>query len=394
MAPLPDAPVTPSIVVIAEDSDMPLQRNGGSIVTEIHEGSVPPSAAAALDRLYGSLYGSLRHLQLCGLHDASVNSWVCYQHGEVTAVLLFRIEQQKLLVLTEMVPLSRHQAEAFARALFSRHPQLNLIAFNALIAQFDVLDFPSQRYIFSENYILDLPASAESYLASLGKATRKTIKGYGNRLRKDFPDFSWRACEAQELSATLRQSLLNQLQLFKQASMAARHKQAATDAEETRRMLELAAECGLFGMATINGEIRAGSLACRIGDNYVMLVSAADPALEQYRLGLLVCYWSVCDCIARKARQCHLLWGRYQYKSQLLAVPYDLQRCLIYRSHSHMLLRPAIVFSMVAAKLHYRLRHWLLVALPQRRDCCSVFLHHTLLWLRRCRQHWQSRHGR
>ncbi len=371
MAHLPDAPVPPLLGALPLEGELIKLKLAGSLITAIHENDVPEFAVAALDRLYGSLFASVRHLQLCNDYYPLPHTWVCYQQGEITGVLLFRIQASHALVLTEMIMLSQVQAEAFAHSVFARYPLLKTISFNAISPQFYALNFPLQSYVFSENYILDLPADVDTYRASLGKSSRKTINGYGNRLRRDQPDFSWEAFSFAELPVLTQQMLVHRLQQFKRDSMAARNKEAVIDAEESRRILQLASECGLFGMARINGQLCGGSLSCRIGDNYVMLLSAADPQLEHYRLGLLICYWSVCDCIARGASQCHLLWGRYQYKSQLLATRYDLVRLTVYRSRWQMMLMPDIVLRMAMRKKWYRMRQWLLHEVQQRSDLSS-----------------------
>lgn len=392
MAHLPDAPVPPLLGALPLEGELIKQKIAGSLITAFHENDVPEFAIAALDRLHGSLFASVRHLQLCNDFYPLPHTWVCYQQGEITGVLLFRIEASRALVLTEMFMLSQVQAEAFARSVFARYPLLKTISFNAICPQFEALTFPAQSYVFSENYILDLPADAETYLASLGKSSRKTINGYGNRLRKDQADFSWEASCFAELPALTQQMLVHRLQQFKRDSMKARNKEAVIDAEESRRMVQLASECGLFGMAKINGELCGGSLSCRIGDNYVMLLSAADPLMEHYRLGLLICYWSVCDCIVRGASQCHLLWGRYQYKSQLLAKPHDLVRLTVYRSRWQMMFMPAIFLRMAVRKKWYRLRQWLLHEVQQRPDFSSRLITRVITFaVRRVRAYKHSR---
>ena len=378
---LPDAPVSSSLSSLTAEGALAQQKNSGSIVTEFFEDGVPDFAIAALDRIHGSLYSSMRHLVLCGAHRPAPCAWVCYQQGEISSVLLFRIESASLLVLSEMVLLSAAQVNAFARSVFQRYRSVKQIRFHAVCLGSEALEFCSQRIDFSENYILDLPGTVTQYWSSLGKATRKTIKTYGNKLQRDFPDFSWRACRAEELPLTLQQSLVQQLQAFKQASMAARNKVAAVDAAETTRMLQLAAESGLFGIATINGETRAGSLACRIGDSYVMWLSAADPALEHYRLGLLVCYWSVCDCIAAGGRQSHLLWGRYQYKTQLGAVRHPMSQLCVNRSVWQFLRMPVQTLKMTFARQRFVWRSWLLYDVHESTDSLSRCIARAVRWV-------------
>ena len=385
MAQHPDTSLSGTLVPFLPAPIASAADRGADISSEIHEYHVPDAAAEALDRLYGSLYASCRHLQLCEPGAVHPHTWLGYRRGEIAGVLLFRIETDRVLVLTEMFRLDEALAVAFCRSLFARYPAPHAIVFNAIVMAAPP-PLPCQHFAFSENYVLALPPSVDAYRAALGKSTRKTLRGYRNRLLRDYPRFEWRACSAAELPAQAQRALVAQLQAFKQESMAARGKQARIDAQDTARMLTMAAESGLFGLGTVDGRLCAGSLACRIGDNYVMLLSAADPALSDYRLGLLSCYWSICDCIQRAGRECHLLWGRYQYKEQLLARPQALHFLKIYRSRSRMLGDPAGVITMALRGGRYRLRHWWLNELPQRRDLLSRALAGGVACLRRWKE--------
>lgn len=344
---------------------------GTGLSVEIHEHAVPASAVAALEKLHGSLYASLRYLQLSEPDQPAPHCWVCHQQGAIVGVLLFRLQRHCARVLTEVVTLERWQIDAFARSVFARYPQVHHLAFNAVVLHHADFSFPVQRYTFSENYVLSLPASEAAYFEALGKSTRKTIRGYGNRLQRDVPGLVWRAQEARTLTPAARRLLVSRLQAFKRASMDERGKKADIDPAETRRLLTLATECGLFGVATVAGRICAGSLACRVGDHYVMLLSAADPAYAQYRLGLLTCLWSIRDCLLRGARECHLLWGRYPYKAQLLAVPRPLQRLTVYRSRAAQLAHPSTVVAMAGRAAFYAVREFLRYRVQERSDPLS-----------------------
>ncbi len=330
-----------------------------SIVGQIHEHQVPAHAIDALDRLYGSLYASYRFLSL-GDASATTHAWTGYRRSEIVGVLLFRVEGERIRVLTEMFALDKAVAATFCRDVFDRYEDVREIDFNAISLPSGVPRLTCQYFPFSENYVLSLPASVDQYLKALGKSTRKTLRGYGNRLLREHPDFEWRCYPPGALPRHAQRALVRQLQEFKRASMAERGKQAQTDARETAQLLLMAADCGWYSMGTLDGRLCAGSLALRVGDDYVMMLCAADPALSEYRLGLLACYWSLCDCIRQGARQCHLLWGRYRYKEQLLAVPVCLHRLRVYRCAWQILCRPASSLSMAAMGLLYRCRFWLL----------------------------------
>ncbi len=338
------------------------------LLGEIHEHQVPAFAAEALDRLHGSLYASYRHLQLCESERLLPHTWIAYRRGEIISVLLFRVEAKRVLVLTEMFLLDEPVARAFCRDVFARYARPRVIVFNAIRLQSPPATLPCQHYVFSENYVLTLRPSVDAYEQALGKSTRKTLRGYGNRLLRDHPNFSWRSCSSQELSRAAQREIVRQLQAFKRASMAERGKQATSDRRETARLLRMAFECGRYSIGTLEGKLCAGSLACRIGDTCVMLLCAADPAFSSYRLGMLACYWSICDCLQQGARQCHLLWGRYRYKEQLLAVPEPLHQLTIYRSYGQMLCSPVSVLRVTMRGLRHRLRAELVNVWPAWRD--------------------------
>lgn len=342
------------------DAHRPEADEVSSIVSDFHEQSVPEFAAHALDRLHGSLYASFSHFCLSDSARPVPHTWIGYRHGEVVGVLLFRLRFDQVQVLTEMFSLEQTVADAFCRAVFTRFGQVQTIHFNAISLPDQLRGWPQQCFSFSENYVIALPKSVEQYHAAIGKSTRKTLRGYGNRLQRDFPNFSWEVREVGELSAHELRSVIRQLHRFKRDSMAARGKRAEISRRETARSLILARRAGLIGIARIGDRICGGSLSCRIGDNYVMLLSAADPALASYRLGILCCFWSVCDCIQAGGRECHLLWGRYHYKTQLLGEPRSLRRLTIYRSRLRMCLSPMVVIGMSIAGMRYRLRNWLL----------------------------------
>ncbi len=360
MAHLPDAPLPHPLAALPGTMDGLPTEAGAGIISEIHEFTVPAFAEAALERLYGSMYASLRHLQLCEAAQPLPHSWVAYRRGEIIGVLLFRMRGVQAVVLTEMFALSAEVAEEFCRALFSRFAYAQSVCFNAVVLPAPLPRLPAQTAAFSENYVITLPDSVDRYLAALGKSTRRTLRGYGNRLQRELPGLRWEARPASELRADELRRLVRQLQAFKRDSMAARGKRAELSLRDTARLLALVSERGIVGTASADGRLCAGSLACRFGDNYVMLLAAADPALESYRLGMLCCYWSVCDCVRDGARECHLLWGRYQYKRQLLGVPHALHRVLVYRSLLRMLLSPPTVLAMAWLQLRYRVRDWLL----------------------------------
>jgi hypothetical protein len=300
---------------------------------QCHESEVPPFADAALDRLYSSLYASLAHRRIFnGVTNAS--TYVVRRNGAIVDLWLFRCEGGRVQVLNEGIPLDEEQVTRFTNYIFARYPSVSAISFHAVQAQVRKLRLPYQSFNCLEDMVLTLPSSAADYLASLGRSTRSYINRYQNRLRRDYPSFEFRVYSAHEVG----EEHVRRVVELNHARMSAKGKTSINDEDTTQRIVQLAMECGMVCVISIDGKICAGTVNYRIGDNYFLEVIAHDPAYNDYRIGTICCYLTICECIANGAGEYHMLWGQDEYKTRMRAVRRDLDHLDIYRSRLHMLL--------------------------------------------------------
>src|SRR5207245_3753907 len=123
---------------------------------------------------------------------------------------------------------------------------------------------------------------------------------------------------------------------------------------------------GLVGVATVDGRVCAGVICSRSAANYFMHVIAHDPTYDEYRLGKLCCYLTICECINRGGKEFHFLWGRYEYKYRLLGVQRDLDHLTVYRSRAQFLLNGNLVLKNAYKGYGRQAKRWLLD--PKRAD--------------------------
>jgi CelD/BcsL family acetyltransferase involved in cellulose biosynthesis len=126
-----------------------------------------------------------------------------------------------------------------------------------------------------------------------------------------------------------------------------------------QRIIQFARDRGMVCTITLGGRLCAGTINYRVHDNYFLETLAHDPAFDDYRLGMLCCYLSICECIARGGKEYHFLWGQDDYKVRLHGVQRDLDDLVIYRSHLHMLLNGDAVLQQVAQAGVRRAQVWL-----------------------------------
>jgi hypothetical protein len=302
--------------------------------SRIYDAHVPAFAEPELDRLYGSLYSSLSHFRLNGgLEDAS--TYVFERNGKPAVILLFRIERGNAQVINEGMRLRSEDIERFCACLFQRYPLVTSVTFHAvrIIDTERRIPYVQQRFFCAEDFVADLPESADAYLGRLGSATRKNLKRHRNRLERSFPDLSFRVDEKD----AIREDDVRRIIAFNRVRMAQKQKESFIDEEETQRMLRLVKACGKVSIMTIGGELVAGAIAVRIGDSVISKVNAHDSRYDDYRLGMLCCYLTVCAAIEAGAHRFHFGHGRYDYKTALLGAHETFDHLVLYRSRLQLL---------------------------------------------------------
>jgi hypothetical protein len=302
--------------------------------SRIYDAGVPDFAGPELDRLYGSLYSSLSHFRLNGgLEDSS--TYIFERNGKPAVIFLFRIERGNVHVINEGMHLRAEDVERFCVSLFQRYPLVTSVTFHAVRIMDTERRMPyvQQRFFCAEDFVADLPDSAETYLGMLGSATRKNLKRHRNRLERTFPDFSFRVDEKD----AIREDDVRRIVAFNRMRMAQKQKESFIDEEETQRILRLVKACGTVSIVTIDGELAAGAIAVRIGDSVISKVNAHDSRYDDYRLGMLCCYLTVCAAIEAGARRFHFGHGRYDYKTALLGAHETYDHLVLYRSRLQLL---------------------------------------------------------
>lgn len=343
------------------------------LTEEFHPDHIPSFAEPELKRLYGSIFSSLEHFRIYGGTER-ISTYVARREGKVVSLMLFRIERRTAHVLNEFIRLGQREIVRFTDTVFAAYPALRAVSFNAVELQLERLPYPAQRFNCTEDIALTLPATPEAYLARLGKATRKNIKHHLSRLKRHHPTLRLEVCETGSINA----SEVNDIIALNHMRMAGKQKTSYLDDAESQRLLQLAKTCGMVALMRIDGRICAGAICARVGDNYFSYVTAHDPAYDDYRLGTLCCYLTICEAIARGGREFHLLWGRYQYKYLLDGVQRDLDHLDIYRSRADYLLHGATILANAWHAWQRRAKSWLLD--PRRQD--RPALRAAITWLR------------
>lgn len=293
----------------------------------IYEAPLPAFIETELERLYRNVFASLARVRSMGLSE-QVGAFVARRAGQVTCVLLFRRDGRTVHVLNEALALQGADIERFASMLFATYPAVRAVSFPAVRTTIAALPFPYQQFDCLEDIVLELPASADAYFAALGKNMRTSLKRYQKKITADFPGFRYAFYEQGDVS----EQDLATIVALSSARIASKNQLPTHTGDKIWELMRLVRECGVVLVATIDGRVCGGVICTWFGGNLFMHVVAHDPAYDEYRVGKVCCYLSICDAIARGAREYHFLWGRYEYKYRLLGEQRDYDRLVIYRS--------------------------------------------------------------
>ncbi|HJV83035.1 GNAT family N-acetyltransferase [Noviherbaspirillum sp.] len=295
-----------------------------------YDREVPPFAGVEIERLHGHLYCLPSYLAMTGQLDGA-STYVASKDGVPATVLLFRMEGHAVTVISEFVQLDEEEIRRFAAYMFGTFSSVRRISFNRVRTVLRSLPYPWHAVNHTEDMIVELPATPQEYDARIGKNMRRNIKRYTSALQRDFPTYAYRICDAEDIG---EQDIRDIIRLGC-VRMESKNIEPRYTEEETRWIVQLAKRCGLIGLATIDGKVCAGAIGFRIGENYFMHVIAHDPQYNDYSLGILCYYHTICEGIARGGKRFHLLQGRYGYKYRLLAERHDIQHLDIYRNPVH-----------------------------------------------------------
>jgi hypothetical protein len=315
----------------------------------VHPYRVPPGLADELPDLYGSVFATLDWFLAL---DRRVPTGACVL-DDPRHVVLFWVDGGTIEVLNKVFDIAPSDVERLCRALFRALPLARRIRIETMFPP-QQLGLSCRSLLRADHLVIELPHDVPSYVASLGKSTRRTIRGYSNRIRRDFPDLSTDVIKPGAAAA----ELVGQLIAWKTQRFA-RHGRTTywqTEAGRTERYVALAARCCEAHVTSICGRRVAIHLVCRTGDNVVALEGAFDPAYERYRLGFLSMYWVVADAIERGARSLNAFTGTADVKKLLGARPVPAYRLSVFRSP---LLR--LLYAREAARLAWgrrRIYYW------------------------------------
>jgi hypothetical protein len=326
-----------------------------------YDSTVPAFAEQEIDRLYGHLYCSPSFLDVARELDGT-STYVARKNGDPVAVLLYRQQGNEVVVISDYVTLGEEEIRRFADHMFNKFRQVDVVSFRKLRTSIRSPGYPWHAVTCTEDMIIDAPPSVKEYQSAIGKNMRRNIKRYTGALVSKFPSYRYQIYLEEEIDERHIRDII----ALGSQRMKSKNVEPRFNDRETQWTIALAKKCGIVGVATIEGRVCAGTVGFRLGENYFLFINAHGLEYNDYSLGILSCYRTICECIERGAKRIHLLQGRFAYKHRLLSVRHDLVHLDLYRSRTRaLLLGRRIIEKEVKGRIRL-IKQWLLHDVERR----------------------------
>jgi hypothetical protein len=289
----------------------------------VHLGSVPEGVLDELPDLYGSLFSTETWFRIV---DQTEPSGACILQ-DPRHVLLFRAAKDTVDVLNKAFPMAPADAGRACAALFRALPRARRIHLEVLFPPAQ-LTLPKRALYWADDLVVDLPATVAEYTASLGKSTRKNLRNFENRLRRQCPDVTTETFVVGDRSEAVMALFLR----WHLARLGGRGIVSGYEsrAEQPAQVAALIGELGRAQVTTIEGSPAAIEFVFHVGREATLYAGSFDERFADLHLGFLSTYWAICQAIREGALRCHLLWSTDYYKSLLGAKPVRATRLSVF----------------------------------------------------------------
>jgi hypothetical protein len=314
--------------------------------TRFYDQHIPPFVEAALDQRYGSLYSSMPQLGLFSLQD--VSTYTEWSGPSVRELFLYRRERGRITVINQGMRIDGAAVQRFADAVFAHEQGSYRLHFHS-VQPTDLHRLKRKVCLpISEDIVVTLPDNEASYLATLGKSLRQSLR---SRLART-QGLTHQIVSGHAIST----ELLDHIIRFNHARMASKQRHSAIDLAESTRLLRLVNARGMVGTIHIEGQLCAGSMVCRFGDDVFSLLNAHDPAMNHLGLGKLSRHLMILEAIRTGAQRFHLLGGYFSSKRPFGAQRIPLYGLIVYRNRFRMILDSIALTRLLIRSLNYQLR--------------------------------------
>lgn len=255
-----------------------------------------------------------------------------YENGILKHIMLFKSNGKKTIsVLNHCFSICVKNIDIISTIFFKTSNNVKKIVFTFADVNIN-MKFP--KLILekvSEDIVIELPETMDTYMKSLGPNTRKHAKKGQKSILQDHPDFKISFHEGENIS---REQVSSIIELNKSRMQ---HKGKICnygDAYCDILFRYTSVIRGILCLCTIDERIVSGSICWAFKEHVYANVLAHDNTYNKYGLGNITLVNTIQYMIENNLKYLHLLWGRGEYKYRFLGKERLLHNVMVFRKKS------------------------------------------------------------
>jgi hypothetical protein len=305
-------------------------KDGNNFSEQIYKNEIPDFVEENLERLYANVYCTLARIDA---YDSlnNVSTYVQKSGSDITAIILFKDEGTAVRVINQQIPLSPEQIAAFCKKIFKELKHVQNIQFYALNTHLDIFPFPYQQVPAIHENIIFLPSHKDAYLASLRGYFRNPLLASIRKIKADHPTYKLEYFSRDTIPA----HVIDQILELARKRAISRAGAIYTDSIDRIALAKTLQRYGQVAIATINGEICAGSIWFNVGKRHFHYIVAYDSTYNKYVLGNQIWLEAILRTLDLDGDEVWLMGGFSEHKAKFQAKPHVFRTIAIYKSRLH-----------------------------------------------------------
>lgn len=276
---------------------------------------------------YNSFITNCRYIE-AHYQAYDISHMLVHKENVLSELLVFGIKGNTAVCFNSLTKISRDVMAACMRKLFEENPGLRKIK---VVASYSEYDFNlSIAHFKSDDYILQLPPTTESYHLELGPRVRKHLKQRKDKLNRNFAS----VCFVLKYKNDIDEASFNKIIELNKERMQKKGKIPGIDEEYSKNLYRFVQSYGSLICLELDGIIVAGGISTVINKDVFLHVIAHDNNYSKYNVGEVCAFHCIENSIEKGYSAFHFLWGESELKKRLLAKPHLLYFYVVYKSYS------------------------------------------------------------
>ena len=257
-----------------------------------------------------------------------IHHMLVYQDGRLIELLLLGNKGGVAVCFNALVKLEADVMEKCIKKIFEVFPKIYKIKIDASYVHYEL----SKSILFykSDDHILELPSSLDTYSAALGSKTRKHVKARQAKLNDEFSTVNF----VTKFGADIEETIVDKIIQLNCDRMKHKGKVHGIDSNYKRNIYRYSQHYGYVVYLELDGEIVAGCIASIINKALFLHVIAHDNDYSKYNVGEVCVFNLIQTSIDKGLTTLHFLWGVSELKRRFLAKPHILYSYFVYRNYS------------------------------------------------------------